>query len=187
MNFLKEHLLSELGRACWLSSLACIGSTGAVAWGFAYFKLPGEAGAAGLGTTLEDPSCRVVYLEDPRDKVVMTPWLLLPEGQLWEDDGPDSYRLVGGVQPERATIAIRIPTVGRTLNTFLDSCFLINAVCFLEHFMTFLCKEYFLQLSVVFYFWCFSQISVEHTYWLWLLFLVLLTLKSLCFSPLLLF
>lgn len=44
------------------------------------------------------------------------------------------------------------PAVGRTRDTFLDSCFLINAVCSLKHFMTFLCKEYFLQLSVAFVF-----------------------------------
>lgn len=176
-----------------ISSLACIGSTGACLnsaglWpeNLHVLSSQGEAGAAGLGTTLQDPSCGVVYLENPWDKVVMTPWLLLPEGQSWEDGGPDSYRLVGRILRSWSERPFRqnFPTVGRTRNTFLDSYFLINAVCFLKHFMTFLCKEYFLQLSVVFCFWCFSQTSVERTYWLWwLLFLVLFTLKSLCFSP----
>lgn len=176
------HLQLGLHRIHWSLLKQCW----AVAWEFACLKLPGEAGAAGLGTTLQDPSCGVVYLENPWDKVVMTPWLLLPEGQSWEDGGPDSYRLVGRILRSRSERPFRqnFPTVGRTRNTFLDSYFLINAVCFLKHFMTFLCKEYFLQLSVVFCFWCFSQTSVERTYWLWwLLFLVLFTLKSLCFSP----
>lgn len=103
-----HHTRWSLLKQCW-----------AAAWESACFeKFPGEAAAAGLGTPLRDPCCRVVYLGDLLRQRSDDPWLPLPEGQLAEDDG---LWLIG-----RSLAALRnqsehrfhqnFPTVGRTLN-----------------------------------------------------------------------
>lgn len=161
MNFLKVCLLSELGRAFWFSSLACIESTGACLnsaglWPENLHVLSSQGRLVLLAC---DPHFRtppkVVYLEDPWDKAVMTPWLLLPEGQWWEDGGPDSYRLVGSVlrsQSELLFLPIRISSQWAEHVTHLRTPVSLSMLsASLNILWPFFAKNIFFNLV-----WCFS-------------------------------